>query len=125
MPRTKIRFDNISQLNLWEGQICLEEVGEERAIDVPPEEELVVLAGRGSHRNPKKNIDPAATYLVRRVGPGVTKCKVGDWVLLGWQAVNEPSSPTFISTFAIKGGNFALCVEGSIAGAIKSLGAAN
>ena len=121
MPRTKIRFDKISQLQPWAGQIIIEEVAEESALHQPVDpDHPIVLAGRGSARNPKKNLEAPAVYLVRAVGEGVTKCKEGDWVIMSWRAV-MPESEACMTTLNIREGNFALVIEDSIAGTIKSL----
>jgi len=121
MPRTQIKFEKVSQVKLWSGQILIEDVSEESPIDIPVDpDHPIVLAGRGSHRNPKKNLESPAVYLVRAVGPDVDKCKTGDWVIMAWVAVLE-SHPAMMTTFNIREGNFALCIEDSIAGTIKSL----
>lgn len=120
MPRTKIRFEKIKQLRLMPGQIVIEDVPEENPLHIPVEDKKIVIAGRGSARNPKRNLEPPAIYLVRETGPGVEVCKQGDWVMLKYAAVC-PDRPEMLSSFYIEEGSFALIVEDSVAGTVKSL----
>jgi hypothetical protein len=119
---SKIRFQSISQIELMPDQLIIEDVPErESPLDIP-KEEGIVLAGVGTNRNPKHQRQTPGVYLVRKVGSDVSIVKPGDWVLLTWRAV-MPESECCLNNFSIKEGDFAVCIEGSIAAKVRSASA--